>query len=68
MDKVWEWETHEAVDTLKQCGILLGMTVMDFGCELVHDTIPASITTGLEGKEFILMITGINVQSFLSCH
>lgn len=54
MDKVWEWETHEAVDTLKQCGILPGMTVMDFGCGLGHYTVPASIATGLEGKVYAI--------------
>jgi cyclopropane fatty-acyl-phospholipid synthase-like methyltransferase len=50
MDKVHEWEKNEAVDTLKQCGILPGMTVMDFGCGLGHYTIPASIATGANGK------------------
>jgi 2-polyprenyl-3-methyl-5-hydroxy-6-metoxy-1,4-benzoquinol methylase len=53
-ENVWEelykWETIEAVDILKKCGISEGMTVLDMGCGHGHYTIPASIAAGKRGK------------------
>lgn len=44
------FETIEAVQTLKQCGIEVGMTVLDMGCGHGHYTIPAAIAVGGQGK------------------
>jgi SAM-dependent methyltransferase len=49
-DELHDFETKEAVDTLKGCGIREGMTVIDMGCGNAHYTIPASIATGNNGQ------------------
>lgn len=45
-EELKEFETVEAVETLKKCGIASGMTVLDMGCGHGHYTIPASIACG----------------------
>jgi tRNA(1-methyladenosine) methyltransferase and related methyltransferases len=50
----WEelkiFETAQAVETLKKCGITENMTVLDMGCGHGHYTYAASITVGVNGK------------------
>lgn len=48
-EELRDFETVEAVDTLKKCGIKIGMTVLDMGCGHGHYTFPASIATGIYG-------------------
>ena len=45
-EELKEFETVEAVETLKKCGIAEGMTVLDFGCGHGHYTFAASIAAG----------------------
>jgi 2-polyprenyl-3-methyl-5-hydroxy-6-metoxy-1,4-benzoquinol methylase len=49
-DELRKFETIEAVETLKKCGITEGMTVLDMGCGHGHYTFAASIATGSGGK------------------
>ena len=49
-DELKKFETTEAVEILKKCGITEGMTVLDMGCGHGHYTFPASIATGSGGK------------------
>jgi SAM-dependent methyltransferase len=49
-DELKEFETVEAVETLKNCGITKGMTALDFGCGHGHYTFAAAIITGENGK------------------
>lgn len=49
-EELREFETVEAVETLKKCGIVPGMTVLDMGCGHGHYTIPASIALSENGK------------------
>ena len=49
-DELREFETVEAVETLKKCGITEGMTVLDMGCGHGHYTFAASTATGSGGK------------------
>jgi 2-polyprenyl-3-methyl-5-hydroxy-6-metoxy-1,4-benzoquinol methylase len=51
-EELTEFETIEAVETLKKCGITEGMTVLDMGCGHGHYTYAASIATGTNGKVF----------------
>lgn len=48
-DELYEFETKEAVETLKKCGLIEGSTILDMGCGHGHYTIPASIATGENG-------------------
>ena len=54
IEKIYEWEKQEAIDTLKECGLDSGMTVIDFGCGLGHYTIPASIISEEQGKIYAI--------------
>ena len=49
-EELKEFETVEAVEILKKCGITEGMTVLDFGCGHGHYTFAASIVAGESGK------------------
>jgi 2-polyprenyl-3-methyl-5-hydroxy-6-metoxy-1,4-benzoquinol methylase len=49
-EELREFETVEAVDIFKKCGIKNGMTILDMGCGHGHYTFPASIATGIDGK------------------
>lgn len=49
-EEVSIWEKTEAVQSLQQCGLEKGMTVMDLGCGSAHYTIPAAIAVGNEGR------------------
>jgi ubiquinone/menaquinone biosynthesis C-methylase UbiE len=49
-EEVYQWERKEAVDILKHCGLVQGMTVLDLGCGEMHYSIPATIAVGNEGK------------------
>ncbi|MCL2816353.1 MAG: methyltransferase domain-containing protein [Oscillospiraceae bacterium] len=49
-DEVKKFETVEAVETLKKCGITEGMTVLDMGCGHGHYTFAASVAVGEIGK------------------
>lgn len=49
-DELMAFETGEAVEILKNCGITEGMTVLDMGCGYGQYTFPASIAVGAEGS------------------
>ena len=49
-DELKKFETIEAVEILKKCGITEGMTVLDMGCGHGHYTFAASIVAGSGGK------------------
>ncbi|MCL1795185.1 MAG: methyltransferase domain-containing protein [Oscillospiraceae bacterium] len=49
-DELKKFETIEAVETLKKCGITEGMTVLDMGCGHGHYTFAASIAANPGGK------------------
>ncbi len=44
------FETVEAVEILKKCGIVEGMTVLDMGCGHGHYTFPAAVAAGENGR------------------
>lgn len=49
-DELSDFETKEAVEILKKCGLDKDMTVIDMGCGHAHYTIPAAIVTGEKGR------------------
>jgi cyclopropane fatty-acyl-phospholipid synthase-like methyltransferase len=49
-EELKEFETAEAVETLKKCGITEGMTVLDIGCGHGHYTFPAAVAAGENGR------------------
>lgn len=51
-EELHEFETVEAVETLKSCGLNEGMTVLDMGCGHGHYSIAASIAAGATGRVF----------------
>jgi len=49
-EELKEFETVEAVETLKKCGLAESMIVLDMGCGHGHYTYAASIAAGTNGK------------------
>lgn len=49
-EELKEFETVEAVEILKKCGVRAGMTVLDMGCGHGHYTFAASIAAGITGR------------------
>lgn len=49
-DELRDFETVEAPEMLRKCGLETGMTVLDLGCGHAHYTIPASLAAGKEGR------------------
>ncbi|MEJ2705520.1 MAG: class I SAM-dependent methyltransferase [Sedimentisphaerales bacterium] len=46
------WERDGGVIFLKEIGLEVGQTVLDFGCRVGHYTIPAAMVVGDEGRVF----------------
>lgn len=51
-DELNDFETVEAVEILKKCGLTEGMTALDLGCGHGHYTFAAGIAVGESGKVF----------------
>jgi len=50
LNELMLFETGEAVETLKKCGITEGMTVLDMGCGFGQWSYPAAIIVGPKGR------------------
>lgn len=50
IEKIYEWEKHEAVNVLNECGLCPGMTALDFDCGLGHYSFAAPLVIGNNGK------------------
>lgn len=49
-EELYDFETIEAVETLRKCGVTTGKNVLDMGCGYGHYTIAASIASGERGR------------------
>ena len=49
VDEINAWERREALATLRECGLLESMNVLDFGCGMPHYTFPAAKIVGNNG-------------------
>lgn len=52
--EIEKWQSTEAQETLKKCGMCKGMDVIDFGCGALYWTIPAVHIVGEEGTVYAI--------------